>query len=96
MYREEYSKVIERTSGASRFNIYEFSEILWLRKIINKRDYFVLDALFYFQPVQTFEYMGNMFSFGDSSYCASKGVCNSWRRDICCCGKFRYSYNSLI
>ena len=69
--------MIGRTSGASRFNIDKFSEVLWLRgmeKVIGKRDDFVVDALFYFKPVQRFEYRVDMFSFGGSSYCASKGV----------------------
>ena len=51
--------MIRRTSGASRFNIYKFSEVLVLRcmeKVINKRDDFVVDALFYFALVQRFEY----------------------------------------
>ena len=52
---------------ACRFNIYKFSEVLGLRgmkKIISKRDDFVMDALFYFEPVQSFEYRYDMFSFG--------------------------------
>ena len=66
-----------RTSGASRFNIYMFSEVLSLRgmgKVVDKRYDFVVDALFYFKPVQTFEYRDDMFSFGGSSYCTSKEV----------------------
>ena len=46
--------MIERTSGASRFNIDKFSELLRLRgmeKVVGKRDEFVVDALFYFEPV---------------------------------------------
>ena len=69
--------MIGRTSGASRFNIGKFSEVLGLRgmeRIVSKRDDYVVDALFYFKPVQRFEYRGDMFSFGGSSYCASKGV----------------------
>ena len=69
--------MIGRTSEASRFNIDKFSEVLGLRcmeKVIDKRDDFVVDVLFYFEPVQRFEYRGDMFSFGGSSYCASKGV----------------------
>ena len=42
--------------------------------IVSKRDYFVVDAHFYFKPVQRFEFRDDMFSFGGSSYCASKGV----------------------
>ena len=69
--------MIGKTSGASRFNIDTFSEVLGLRcmkKVVGKRDDFVVNALFYFEPVQRFEYRGDMFSFGSSSYCASKGV----------------------
>ena len=69
--------MIERMSGASRFNIDKFSEVLGLRgmeRIVSKRDNFVVDALFYFKPVQRFEFRGDMFGFGGSSYCASKGV----------------------
>ena len=69
--------MIGRTSEASKFNIDKFSEILGLRgmdKVVSKRDDFVVDALFYFEPVQGFEYRGDMFSFGGSNYCTSKGV----------------------
>ena len=69
--------MIGRTSETSRFNIDKFSEVLGLRgmvKVIGKRDDFVVDAFYYFEPVQRFEYRGYMFSFGSSSYCASKGV----------------------
>ena len=69
--------MIGRTSGASRFNIDKFSEVLGLRgmeKVVSNRDDFVMDALFYFEPVQRFEYRGDMFSFGGLSDCASKGV----------------------
>ena len=69
--------MIERTIGSSTFNIDQFSELLGLRdmeKVVGKRGDFVVDALFYFEPVQRFEYRGDMFSFGVSSYCASKGV----------------------
>ena len=69
--------MIGRTSGASRFNIDKFSEVLGLRgmeKVVGKRDDFVMDALFYIEPVRRFEYRGDMFSFRGVSYCASKGV----------------------
>ena len=69
--------MIGRTSGASRSNIYKFSEVLGLRcmeKVVGKRNDFIMDALFYFEPVQIFKYRGDMFRFGDSSYCASKEV----------------------
>ena len=58
--------MIGRTSGASRFNIDKFSEVLGLQgieKVIGKRDDFVMDALFYFEPVQRFKYRGDMLSF---------------------------------
>ena len=51
--------MIGRTSGVSRFNSDTFSEVLGLRgmeNFVNKRDDFVADALFYFVPVQRFEY----------------------------------------
>ena len=35
-----------------------------MKKVASKRDDFVVDALFYFEPVQRFEYRGFMFSFG--------------------------------
>ena len=50
-----------------RFKIYKFSEVLWLRnmeRVISMRIYFIVDALFYFKPVQRFEYRGDMFCFG--------------------------------
>ena len=58
--------MIGRTSGASRFNIDKFSEVLGLRcmeKVVGKRDDFVMDALFNFERVQRFEYWGDIFSF---------------------------------
>ena len=45
-----------------------------MKRIVSKGDDFVVDTLFYFKPVERFEYRGDMFSFGGSSYCASKGV----------------------
>ena len=62
--------MIGRTSGASRFNIDKFSEVLGLRgmeKVVGKRYDFVVDAIFYFESVQRFEYRGDMFSFEGSS-----------------------------
>ena len=83
--------MIRRTSGASRFNIYKFSEVLGLQstKVISKRDDFVLDVVFYFEPVQKFEYRGNMFSFGVPVIAGAMKFCSNWRRDICFCSKFR-------
>ena len=57
--------MIGRTCGASRFNIDKFSEVLGLRgmeKVVGKRYDFVVEALFYFEPVQRLEYRGDMFS----------------------------------
>ena len=45
-----------------------------MERIVSKGDDFVVDTLFYFKPVRRFKYRGDMFSFGGSSYCASKGV----------------------
>ena len=84
--------MIGRTSTASRFNIDKFSEILVLRgmeKVVGKRDDFVMDALFYFEPVQRFEYRGHMFSCGVPITAQAREFCSNWRRDICICGKFR-------
>ena len=77
--------MIGRTSGASRFNIYKFSEVLGLRsmeKVINKRDDFVVDALFYFEPVRRFEYSGDMFSFGVPVTGRAREFCKYWIQDI--------------
>ena len=60
-----------------------------MERIVSKGDDFVVDTLFYFKPVHRFEFRRDMFSFGSSSYCASKGDLQNWRRDICFCGKFR-------
>ena len=84
--------MIGRLSGASRFNINTFSEVLELRgmeKVVSKRDDFVVDVLFYFERVQRFEYRGDKFSFwvpvstGDEIFVFSV-----------CLGKV--GYNSLI
>ena len=77
--------MIGRTRGASRFNIDTFSEILGLqcmKKVVDKRDDFVMDALFYFESVQRFEYRGDMFSFGVPVTARAREFCSSWRRDI--------------
>ena len=69
--------MIGRTSGASRFNIDKFSVVLDVvryERIVSKRDDFVVDALFYFEPVQRFEYQVICSVLWGSSYCASKGV----------------------
>ena len=69
--------MILRASGASRFNIDKLSEVLGLRcmeKVVRKMIFQWMPVLLYFEPVQRFEYRGDMFSFGGFSYCASKGV----------------------
>ena len=63
--------MIRRMSGASRFNIFKFSEVLGLismKKIISKRDDFIMDALFNLEPVQRFECRIDTISFRDSMY----------------------------
>ena len=60
-----------------------------MERIVNKRDDFVVDELFYFKPVQRFEFWGDMFSFGVLVTARARAFCNNWRRDICFCGKFR-------
>ena len=58
------------------FNIDKFSEVLGLwgmKRIGSKRDDFVVDALFYFKPVQRFEFRV-IYNIWGSSYCACKGV----------------------
>ena len=77
--------MIGRTSGASRFNIDTFSEVLGLQcmeKVVGKIDDFVMDAHFYFEPVQRFENRGDMFSFGVPVTARAREFCSSWRRDI--------------
>ena len=79
--------MIGRTIGASRFNIYKFYDVLGLRdmeKVISKRGDFVVDAL-----VQSFEYRGDMFSFGAAVTARAREFCSNWRRYICFYGKFR-------
>ena len=76
--------MIGRTSGASRFNIDKFSEVLGLRcmeQVVGKRDDFVMDALFYFEPVQRFEYRSDIISFGVPATARAREFCSSWRRD---------------
>ena len=45
-----------------------------MEKVLSMRDDFVVDALFYFESVQIYEYRGDMSSFVGFSYCTSKGV----------------------
>ena len=60
-----------------------------MERIVSKKDDFAVDALFYFKPVQIFEYRGDMFSFGVLVTARAREFFNSWRRDICFSGKFR-------
>ena len=70
--------MIRRTSEVSRFITYKFSDVLRLisivEKVVSKGDDFIIDVLFYFEPVWRFVYRGDMFSFRGSSFCASKVV----------------------
>ena len=78
--------------GASRFNVDRLSEVLGLRgmkRIVSKRDDFLVDTVFHFEPVQRFEYPGDMFSFGVQVIARAREFCSSWKRDICFYGKFR-------
>ena len=64
-----------------------------MERIISNRDDFVVDVLFYFEPVQRFEYRGDMVSYGVLVTERARKFCNSWGRYICFCGKFRlYQY----
>ena len=60
-----------------------------MERIVGKRNDFVVDALFYFKPVLRFEFRGDMFSFGILVTALAREFCNSLRRDICFCSKFR-------
>ena len=54
--------MIRRASGTRPFNIYKLSEVFGMRsmeKVISKRNYFVVHALFRFEPVPRFEYRGD-------------------------------------
>ena len=80
-------EMIGITSGASRFNIDKFSQVLGLcgmERIVSNRYDFVVDALLYFEPVQCYEYRGDMFSFVVLVLCHTlariKSVKNDFRR----------------
>ena len=45
-----------------------------MEKVVSKRNDFVVDALFCFETMQTFEYRDDMFNFWGSSIYTSKGV----------------------
>ena len=68
-----------------------------MERIVSKRDDFVVDALFYFEPMQKFEYRDDMFSFGVLVTARARRFSSSWRRDICFVVSLcRISCNSLI
>ena len=84
--------MIGRTSGACRFHVYKFSEVLGylcMQKFVSKRDDFAVDVFFILVPLQIFEYRGDMFSFGVPVTEQAREFCSNWRRDICLCAKFR-------
>ena len=56
-----------------------------------------MDVLLYFEPLQKFEYRGDMFSFGVLVTARAKEFRSSWRRDIVFAVSLgRVSCNSLI
>ena len=68
-----------------------------MERIVVKGDDFVVDALFYFKPVQRFEFWVICSVLGVPVTARARVFCNSWRRDICFCGSLgRVSCNSLI
>ena len=84
------SKIIGKTSGASRSNICKFSEVLGLRskeKVISKGDDFVLDAHFYFEPVQITGVICSVLWVPVTA--RAREFCSTWSRDICFCVKLR-------
>ena len=80
--------MIGRTSGACRFNIGKFSEVLELRgmdKVISKRYDFIVDALFCFEPVPRFEYRvicSVLEGRGILVTARAREFCSNWRRNI--------------
>ena len=74
--------MIGRTSGTSSFNIVKFSEVLGLRcmeKVVGKRDDFVMDALFSFEPVQRFQYRVICPVLAVPLTARAREFCSSWR-----------------
>ena len=91
--------MIGSTNVASRFNIDKFSQILGLRgmkEVINKRDDFVVNALFCFEPVQKFNYKGDMFSFVGSCYSNRVFAVNEDDIFVLAVSLGKVSYNSII
>ena len=50
-----------------------------MERIVSKGDDFVVHMLFYFKPVQRFEYGGDMFSFEVLVTARAREFCNNWR-----------------
>ena len=50
-----------------------------MMKVVSKRDDFVVDALFYFEPVQRSEYRGDTFNFGVLVTARAMKFCSNWR-----------------
>ena len=69
-----------------------------MEKVINKKDDLVVDAIFYFESVQRFEYRCDMFSFGVPVTARAQEFYSSYRDDIFvfAAGLSKVSYNSLI
>ena len=83
--------MIRRISEASRSNIYKFSEVLELismKKIVSKRDDFMVNALLYLSQSRDLR-IGVMYSvLGFPVIERAREFCNNWKRDICFCSKF--------
>ena len=59
--------MIRRISEAGRFNSCQrYWGLISMKKVIRKRDDFIVDVLFYFESEQRFEYRGDLFSFRGS------------------------------
>ena len=71
--------MIGRTSGASRFIVDNFL-MYWVAKYGegHKKER-IVHALIYFEPVQRFEYRGDMFSLGVSVTARAREFCSNWR-----------------
>ena len=76
-------------AGLKLISFLRFLGLRCMEKVIRKRDDFVMGVLFYFEPVQRFEYRNDMFNFGVPVTARAREFCSSWRRDICFCGQFR-------
>ena len=70
---------IQMREFARWFDIYEFTMILWFRRmkeIMCNEDYFVMYTLFNFKPVKRFKWGSNVGMFMDASDCADKCILN--------------------